>query len=45
MSLIRKLRYKDLAFLISNKRAIGEIPKTMIFVDLIDDAIKIAKYL
>ncbi len=45
MSPIHKPGYEDLAFLVPSGGAIGEILKTMIFVDLIDDAIKMAKYL
>ncbi len=45
MSPIRKPGYEDLAFLVPSRGAIGEIPKIMIFVDLIDNAIKMAKYL
>ena len=36
---------KDLAFLVPSGGAIGEIPKIIKFVDLIDDAIKMVKYL
>lgn len=45
MSPIRKPGFEDLAFLVPSGGATGEIPKTMIFVDLIDDTINIAKYL
>ncbi len=45
ISPIRKPGYENLVFLIPSGRAIGKIPKTMIFVDLIDDTIKMAKYL
>ncbi len=45
MSPIRKPGYEDLAFLVPSGGAIGENPKIMIFVDLINDAIKMAKYL
>ncbi len=45
MSSIYKPGYEDLAFLVPSGGAIGKILKTMIFVDLIDNAIKMAKYL
>ncbi len=45
VSLIHKPGYEDLAFPVLSGGAIGKIPKTMIFVDLIDDTIKMAKYL
>lgn len=45
VSLIRKRGFKDLDFLIPSRSAIGEIPKTMIFEDKIDNAVEIAKYL
>ena len=37
--LIRKNRFKDLDFFIPDGSAIDKIPKTMIFVDKIDNAI------
>ncbi len=45
MSPIRKLGYEDLAFLVSSERAIGKILKIIIFIDLIDNTIKMSKYL
>lgn len=45
VSPIRKDKFEDLAFLVPSAGTIGEIPKTMIFVDKIDDAIEKAKYL
>lgn len=45
MNLICKPGYEDLAFLVPSGGTIGKISKTMIFVDLIDNAIKMAKYL
>ena len=45
VSQIHKPGYEDLAFFVLSKGAIGEIPKIMIFVDLTNYAIKMAKYL
>lgn len=45
VSPIRQAGFKDLDFLIPSGGAVGEIPKTMIFVDKIDDAVEMAKYL
>ena len=45
MSLIRKSGFKDLDFFIRNRSAICKVPKTMIFMDKIDNAILMAKYL
>ncbi len=45
VSPIRKTGFKDLNFLIPSGGAVGEIPKIMIFVDKIDDAIQMAKHL
>lgn len=45
VSLFQKPRYENLVFLVPSRGAIGEIPKTIIFVDLINNAIKMVKYL
>lgn len=45
IALIKKIRSEDLAFVIPSAGIISDIPKTMIFVDLIDEAIEIVKYL
>lgn len=45
VSLIRKASFKNLDFFIPNRGAIGKIPKTMIFIDKIDNAIEMAKHL
>lgn len=45
VSPIRKPGFKDLDFLVPSGGAIGNIPKTMIFVDSIDEAEKMAKHL
>ncbi len=45
MSPIRKPGYEDLAFLVPSEGAISKISKIMIFINLIDDTIKVAKYL
>lgn len=43
--LIQKLGFQNLAFFIPKNSPIGEIPKTIIFVDKIKDVIKLKKYL
>ena len=45
VSPIRKSEFKDLDFLVPSGGAIGNISKTMIFVDSIDEAEKMAKHL
>ena len=45
VSSICKPRFKNLDFLVPSEGAIGNIPKTMIFVDLINKAEKMAKHL
>ncbi len=45
VSLIRKTRFKDLDFFILSRGTVSEIPKTIIFVDKIDNAIQMAKHL
>lgn len=45
VNLIRKPGYKDLAFLVPSGKTISKISKTVIFVDLIDEPIKMTKYL
>lgn len=45
LSPIRKPGFENFAFLIPSEGTIGEISKIIIFVDLIDNAINIAKYL
>ncbi len=45
MSPIRKGGLKDLDFLIPSGGAVGDISKTMIFVDKINNAIQMGKYL
>lgn len=45
VSPISKIRFQDLNFLILSRGAIGKIPKIIIFVDEINDAIQMAKYL
>lgn len=45
VSLVCKSRFKYLDFFVSNRGAIGNIPKTIIFVDLINKATKITKEL
>lgn len=42
---IRKPRFEDLAFTIISGGAVGNIPKTMIFVDSIDEAVAMTKFL
>lgn len=42
---IVKPKYEDLAFLVPNSGGAGAIPKTMVFVDNIDEAQRIAAYL
>lgn len=42
MSPIRKADVKDLDFFISSGGAIGKIPKTIIFMDKIDNIIEMA---
>lgn len=42
---IHKIEFKDLDFFISNRGALGKIPKIIIFVDKINNAVQIAKYL
>lgn len=43
--LIKKPGFEDLAFAIPSSGAVRNIPKTMIFVNLIDNAVAITKYL
>ena len=45
ISPIRKTGLKNLDFLILSGGAVGKISKTMIFVDKIDNAVQMAKYL
>lgn len=45
MSLIYKSEYKDLIFLVPSERTISKILKIIILINLIDDTIKITKYL
>ncbi len=45
VSPIRKAGFKNLDFLIPSGGAVSEIPKTMIFVDKMNEAIKMAKHL
>ena len=45
VSPIRKTRFKNLDFFISSESAVSKILKTIVFVDKIDDAIQMAKYL
>lgn len=45
VSPIRKSGFQDLAFLIPTLGSIADIPKTMIFVHKIDDAMELRKYL
>ncbi len=45
VSPIRKTSFKDLDFLILSRGAVSKIPKTMIFMDKIDDTIQIVKHL
>lgn len=45
VSPIRKIRFKDLDFFIPSGDVIDEILKIIIFIDKIDNAIQIAKYL
>lgn len=45
MSPIRKSGFKDLDLLIPNRGAISKIAKTIIFINKIDNAIRMAKYL
>lgn len=45
VSLIRKVGFKNLDFLIANGNTIGKIPKTIIVIDKIDEAVEMAKYL
>lgn len=42
---IEKSNFQDLAFFIPRNNLIKEIPKTMVFVDKIEDAIQPEKYL
>lgn len=43
ISSIRKTRFKDLDFHIPSRGAIGKIPKTIIFIDKIDNTIQMVK--
>ncbi len=43
--LIQKPGFQDLAFLIPKDGPVGLIPKTMVFVDKIEDAIRLERYL
>ena len=43
--LIQKPGFWDLAFLISKDSPVGLIPKTIVFVNKIEDAIKLERYL
>ena len=45
VSLIRQAGFKAFEFFIPSGRAVGKIPKTIIFVDKIDNAVEMAKYL
>ena len=45
MSLICKFGFKDLNFFIPNRGTVCKVPKIMIFMDKIDNAILMAKYL
>lgn len=45
VSLLRKIRFKDLDFLISSGGTVGKIPKIIIFMDKINNTIQMAKYL
>lgn len=42
---IRKAGFEDLAFIIPSAGTVSDIPKTMIFVDSIDEATEMVKYL
>lgn len=42
---IEKLNFQDLAFFIPRNNLIKEIPKTIVFVDKIENAIQLKKYL
>lgn len=42
---IQKLGFQDLVFLVPRHNSINEISKTMVFVDKIENAIKLEKYL
>ena len=42
---IRKSGFRDLAFLVLKDGPISGIPKTMVFVDKIEDAIELERYL
>ena len=42
---IKKLKYEKLDFLVPDTKTLDLIPKTMVFVDQIDQAIKITAYL
>lgn len=45
ISLIKKPSFRDLAFAILSGDAIRNTPKTMIFVDSIDNTVAMTKYL
>lgn len=45
ISLIHKTGFKDFDFFLPSKNTIDKIPKIMIFIDKIDNTIKITKHL